>query len=109
MSADPVFTPNQKKILMSLASRKGVAGVDSLVHDSGLSLIDAYRVLVSLERDKLVSHSGVDAECREVTRRFKKWQLDEQVPKAKGVAFCLTIDGIRATQSLVKQAFKASP
>lgn len=97
----PALTPNQKRILVALASHKGVATVHQLVSDTDLNLIDVYRSLVALELSQFVSHSGIASECAEVTRCFKKWSLDQRVPQSKGVAFCLTEGGLRLVQSLL--------
>jgi hypothetical protein len=89
--------------LLSLASRRGVATAHDVSRDMGEGvLVRAYAALWQLEKDGLVSHSGLSAECNAVNRAFKKYPLDVAVPRARGVAFCLTEAGIQRTRGLLK-------
>jgi Fe2+ or Zn2+ uptake regulation protein len=97
------------QVLVALASHQGVASAHQITADlqqHGATLSSVYGALHALALRQLVSHSGLEAECRAVSRCFKSWHLNPRIPDAKGVAFCLTTQGIEALKKTAKASAK---
>lgn len=86
-----------KAALLAVCARKGVATIENLRHDiRGVADKDLWLAIYRLELAGILTHTGLSKDCLNINRAFRKYPDTVTVPKAKDVAFVMTVAGMKA-------------